>query len=156
MNKRIFTGSYEKCKVGNLISISGDRGKSVGFRGKALPQLAPKLNFWKIWHNNIGEIPEYENTKYYIEEYYKQVLSKIDIKELLKNEKDPILLCYEESEDFCHRHIVAEFIEIKYGLHVQEIEISETLQIIQKERPQNLRNILEEILEKYNEEEITI
>ena len=27
MNKRIFTGNYEECKVGNLISISGDRGK---------------------------------------------------------------------------------------------------------------------------------
>ena len=27
---RIFTGNYEECKVGNLISISGDRGKKVG------------------------------------------------------------------------------------------------------------------------------
>ncbi len=27
MNKRIFTGNYEECKVGNLISISGDREK---------------------------------------------------------------------------------------------------------------------------------
>lgn len=24
---RIFTGNYEECKRGNLISISGDRGK---------------------------------------------------------------------------------------------------------------------------------
>lgn len=27
MKKRIFTGNYEECKIGNLISISGDRGK---------------------------------------------------------------------------------------------------------------------------------
>ena len=27
MLQRIFTGSYQDCKVGNLISISGDRGK---------------------------------------------------------------------------------------------------------------------------------
>ena len=41
MKKRIFTGNYEECKIGNLISISGDRGKSVGFTGKSIPQLAP-------------------------------------------------------------------------------------------------------------------
>ena len=36
MNKRIFTGNYAECKAGNLISISEDRGKSVGFVGKAI------------------------------------------------------------------------------------------------------------------------
>lgn len=36
MNERIFTGNYDECKVGNLISISGDRGKSAGFVGKAI------------------------------------------------------------------------------------------------------------------------
>ena len=40
MKKRIFTGNYEECKIGNLISISGDRGKSVGFTGKSIPQLS--------------------------------------------------------------------------------------------------------------------
>ena len=29
MIKRIFTGNYDTCKAGNLISISGDRGKSA-------------------------------------------------------------------------------------------------------------------------------
>lgn len=61
MNKRIFTGNYQDCKHGNLISISGDRGKKVGFAGKALPQLAPKKAFWEIYHNNIGKISEFKN-----------------------------------------------------------------------------------------------
>ncbi len=55
MNKRIFTGNYEECKAGNLISISGDRGKKVGFVGKALPELAPKKDFWMTFFNNIGK-----------------------------------------------------------------------------------------------------
>ena len=113
MNKRIYTGNYEECKAGNLISISGDRGKKVGFEGKAIPQFAPKKGFWTTFDNNIGKIPEEENIRYYIEEYYKQVLSKVDIKDLLKDEKDPILLCYEKGQDFCHRHVLAEYIEIK-------------------------------------------
>lgn len=86
MNKRIFTGNYEECKAGNLISISGDRGRKVGYTGKAITKLAPKRAFWDIWYNNIGKIPEEENIRYYIEEYYKQVLSKVDIEDLLIDE----------------------------------------------------------------------
>ena len=58
-------------KIGNLISISGDRGKSFkfGFEGKVLSQLAPKLDFWKVWHNNIGQIDEEQNMRYYIHKY---------------------------------------------------------------------------------------
>ena len=123
MNKRIFTGNYEECKIGNLISISGDRGKSVGFNGKAIPQLAPKKAFWEVWHNNIGRIPEEENTKYYIEQYYNSVLSKVNIEELLKDEENPILLCYEKGQQFCHRHVLAEFIELTYGIKVRDIRI---------------------------------
>ena len=113
--------------------------------------LAPKLEFWKIWHSNIGKISEEENTRYYIQEYYKQVLSKVDIEKLLADEKDPILLCYEDSSEFCHRHIVAEFIKMKYGIEVPEIEIDEDLNIKQNQRPSNIKRILEEVIEKEEE-----
>ena len=141
MNKRIFTGNYEECKAGNLISISGDRGRKIGFIGKVLPKIATKKGFWTTFDNNIGRIPEEENIRYYIEEYYKQVLSKVDIEELLKDEKDPILLCYEKGQDFCHRHVLAEYIELKYGIKVPEIEIDEIGNITFKERPKNIRKI---------------
>ena len=148
MNIRIFTGNYEECKTGNLISISGDRGKKVGFFGKAIPSLAPKRAFWKIWHNNIGKIPEDENTKYYIEQYYSQVLSKVNIEELLKNEKDPILLCYEKGQQFCHRHVLAEFIELTYGIKVRDIKIDENLKIEENSRPEYIREMLKEIMQR--------
>ena len=151
MKQRIFTGSYDKCKKGNLISISGDRGRSVGFNGKALPQLAPKRNFWNIWYNQIGKVSEEENTKYYIEQYYRQVLSNRDIMQIIKDENDPILLCFEDSSQFCHRHILAEYINIKYGLEVHEIEVTENLEIIQKDRPGNIRKILEQVIEQEQE-----
>lgn len=153
MNKRIFTGNYEECKAGNLISISGDRGKKVGFTGKAIPQLAPKKGFWMTFFNNIGKIPEADNIKYYIEEYYKQVLSKVDIEELLKNEKDPILLCYEKGKDFCHRHILAEYIELKYNIKVRDIKIDENLDIEENKRPKYIRSMLENVIAKSTEAE---
>ena len=151
--KRIFTGNYEECKVGNLISISGDRGKQVGFRGKAIPQLAPKRSFWNIWHSNIGKIPEIENTRYYIEQYYIQVLSQIDIEDLLKDENDPILLCYEKGQEFCHRHVLAEYIELIYGTRVRDIKIDEQLNVEENIRPRFIRKILEEVVKR--EEEVT-
>ena len=151
MNKRIFTGNYEECKAGNLISISGDRGRKVGYTGKAITKLAPKRAFWDIWYNNIGKIPEEENIKYYIEEYYMQVLSKVDIEELLKDEKDPILLCYEKGQDFCHRHVLAEYIEIKYGIKVRDIKIDENLNIEENKRPEYIRSMLEEVMSKEQE-----
>lgn len=146
MNNRIFTGNYEECKVGNLISISGDRGKKVGFTGKSIPALAPKRKFWEVWHDNIGKIPEEDNIKYYIEQYYKQVLSQIDIEKLLKDEKDPILLCYEKGQQFCHRHVLAEYIEIKYSIKVRDIKIDESLNIVENKRPENIKRILEDVL----------
>lgn len=149
--KRVYTGSYSKCKAGNLISISKDSGKDAGFIGKVILELAPKENFFRTWRNNRGVISEEENTRYYIQEYYKQVLSKVDIEELLKNEKDPILLCYEDSSDFCHRHVVAEFIKMKYGIEVPEIEIDENLNIKQNQRPSNIKKILEEVIQREEE-----
>ena len=142
----VFTSNYTDCKIGNLISISGDRGRSIGFVGKALPKLAPKKVFWNIFHDNIGKIPEEENIKYYIREYYKQVLSKVDIEDLLKDEKDPILLCFERKQDFCHRHVLAEFINIRYGIKVPDIIVDEKLNIIENPKPKNIRKFLEEIL----------
>ena len=151
MNKRIFTGNYQDCKHGNLISISGDRGKKVGFTGKAIPQLAPKRAFWEIWHNNIGKISEEENIRYYIEEYYRQVLSKVNIEELLQDEKDPILLCYEKSNEFCHRHILAEYINLIYGVSVPDVSINDSLEIIVNERPSMVRQILESVIQRERE-----
>lgn len=148
MDKRIFTGNYEECKVGNLISISGDRGKKVGFKGKAIPKLAPKRAFWDIWHDNIGRISEEANTRYYIEQYYKQVLSSLDIEELLKDEKDSILLCYEKGQDFCHRHVLAEYIELTYGLKVHDIKIDDELNIEENPRPEYIRDILINVIQK--------
>ena len=98
--------------------------------------------------DNIGKIPEEQNDRFYIEEYYKQVLSKVNIEELLKEEKDPILLCYEKGEQSCHRHVLAEYIEMKYGVKVRDIKVDEKLNVIENKRPEYIRNILRDIIEQ--------
>lgn len=112
--------------------------------------MPPKKEFWRIWKDNIGKIPEIENTKYYITEYYNQVLSKIDIEKLLENETKPILLCYETGDKFCHRHVVAEYIEFLYGVKVKDIKINKNLVITENKRPEYIKEILFEVMSKSN------
>lgn len=49
---------------------------------------------------------------------------------------------------FCHRHIVAEFINLTYGTQVPEISISSNLEITVLKRPEYVRTILEDVIAK--------
>ena len=99
-------------------SISGNRGKDVNYQGKCYSELAPKLSFLKVWHNNIGRISEEENNRYYVQEYWNQVLSKLDPEKVFRDLDYSVLLCYEPNTEFCHRHIVAAWFEILLGVKV--------------------------------------
>jgi len=144
----IYTSSHNNCKS-NLFktyAISGNRGRDANYKGECYPKLAPKLDFWKIWHENIGKISEEENTKYYIEEYYKQVLSKLNPEEVYNELNNSVLLCYEENTEFCHRHIVAAWFELLLvGVRVPEIKLN-GLEIEEVDRPANIKMYLEEII----------
>lgn len=150
MEKIILTGNYQNCKMGNIVSISGDRGKSVGFCGEVLSYFAPKMSFWKVWHNNIGKIPEDENNRYYIHEFYHQVLKPLDPETMLERLKDnTIFLCYEDNIDFCHRHLVAFWFELFLGMKTSEVMVEEQeKRLIEIERPNYLKGILEEVIKE--------
>lgn len=113
----ITTSSYKDFDT-NLysgVSISKDRGKDADFSGETFLELAPKEAFFRVWKNNRGVIPEDENTRYYVEEYYKQVLSKLDPAEVYRKLEYKTLLCYEDSSEFCHRHLVAAWFNLLLG-----------------------------------------
>lgn len=143
----ISTSSYENWETDkyDTYSISGNRGKDANYQGKSYPKLAPKLSFWKVWHDNIGVISEEENIKYYIKEYWEQVLSKLNPEEVYRELDYSILLCYESNMEFCHRHIVAAWFEILLGIKIPEVKIING-QIVQVERPKYIKQYLEEIM----------
>lgn len=123
----IYTGNYENCKeLNNFVSISKDGGKSVNFKGKKYYQLSPKLEFFKKWKENIGKITEEENIRFYIEHYYNEVLKDLDISELLTELGTNFIMgCYEKSDDFCHRFIVANYLELVLGINIDEIKVKD-------------------------------
>lgn len=129
----------------NTYSISGDMGRSANYNGKCFLSLAPKLSFWRIWKDNIGKIDEAENTKYYIKEYWNEVLSKLDPEKVYKELDNSILLCYEDSNEFCHRHIVADWFELMLGVKVPEVIIKNG-NLEEVERPQYIKKYLEDTI----------
>ena len=119
----INTSSYKNFETGmyKSRSISFDEGTDAGYEGEAYLVLAPKREFWDVWKANRGKISEEENTRYYIEEYYKQVLSKLDPKVVYGELDYSTLLCYEDPEEFCHRHVVAAWFNLLLGDTIQPV-----------------------------------
>ena len=72
-------------------------------------KLAPTYNILSNYKNN-------NNIELYTKEYSEQILNKLNpldvINELysLSNGKDVALICYEKYDKFCHRQLVAEWL----------------------------------------------
>jgi len=90
--------------------------KSVsGFRGRVYPDLYPT---WDL----LNEYKKTGDEKKYIKQYHEDVLSKLDPQKVYNDLKDCVLLCWEKSGKFCHRRIVAKWIEKNIGVEVPEFE----------------------------------
>lgn len=146
----IYTSSYKAFNSYKLkkISISGNRGIDDNYKGLCYQKLAPKKSFWRIWKDNIDKVPEEENNRYYIREFWQEVLSKLDPEEVYNELNNSVLLCYEPYYLFCHRHIVAAWFEILLGIHVPEIIVnnSKLEEIEEVRRPSYIKEYLEEVM----------
>lgn len=85
------------------------------FRGRWYPKLAPTWEMINgIKHGGWTEAD-------YTDAYMHTVLAYLDADEVVDDLFDgSILLCYEVSSDFCHRHIAAEWIQQETGIIVRE------------------------------------
>ncbi len=101
----------------NAVSIAG---KSPDwYYGTEYKVLAPK---WWFYANYKNSDQTEEDEQAYIDAYKEEVLGKLDPHEVHKLlGDDAVLLCWESSEKFCHRHIVAEWFKA-HGIEIEEIE----------------------------------
>jgi len=110
------TGYFAKLKDYKYpISICG---KAPDFyTGPQLKILAPKYWFFKEFKD--PKSPHYQDVDFYIVNYITEVLALLDINDVVNKIQqiypdaplDEItLVCYEKPGDFCHRHIVAEWL----------------------------------------------
>ena len=76
------------------------------FRYRKFLLLAPKYSWWKLWHD------EHLPNSWYEEQYFTTVLNKLDAKKVVREfGKNPVLLCYEKPDEFCHRHLIAKWLQ---------------------------------------------
>ena len=119
----IFTGYYAKLnQYKNLglepIAISGKRPNF--YEGLYYPDFAPRYWMYQRWKDkditNEGYTEEY---KKYLDTLDKEEIRK-DFKEYTVEGNDIVLLCYEKSAEFCHRHVLAEWLKEEFGWEVCE------------------------------------
>ena len=111
----IYTSYFAKLKElekHNIIPISICGKAPDWYKGLQYKKLAPKYGFFMEWKKN-------HDNDYYIEHFQKEVLDGLDILEVVRNfidisnnekKNDIALICYEKPSDFCHRHLVAEWL----------------------------------------------
>jgi uncharacterized protein (DUF488 family) len=107
----IYTTYFAKLKSlpKEIIPFSICGKAPAGYRGFQYKKLAPKYDFFMEW-KRTGD------NDYYIKCFKEQVLDRLDANEVVSEMIDPhsgvdiALVCYEKPADFCHRHLVADWL----------------------------------------------
>ncbi|MBR4315579.1 MAG: DUF488 family protein [Alphaproteobacteria bacterium] len=85
----------------NLMNNSND--DKITYR--RIIELSPRKDWFFDWKEG-----KFDNNEY-VRLYYETVLNKLDINEISKRLKEnSVLLCYEKPSDFCHRHLIADWL----------------------------------------------
>ena len=113
----IYTSYFAKIKElekNNIIPISICAKTPDWYKGLQYKKLAPKYGFFMEWKKN-------HDNGYYIKHFQAEVLDHLDATDVIMDfsrllycfnvgENDIALICYEKPSDFCHRHLVTEWL----------------------------------------------
>lgn len=119
----LFTSYYAKKSIKDCrrYSISNSSSRWISIRGK-ITELVPP---WEIVEaSKSGKITKSEYTTKYIE-----YLDSVDwdsvlprLKRYESMEEKVVLLCWEKSSDFCHRHILRKYLRERFNLEIHELK----------------------------------
>lgn len=102
----------------NSVSIAGRAPN--WYNGKQYKVLAPKWSFFKRYKDKNDEM--YKNHDFYIEHYYKEVLNKLNPQQVfMELGENAVILCWEASGKFCHRHLVSQWLMNNLGIQITEL-----------------------------------
>lgn len=118
----MYTGYFAKLKEykqAGLIPISIAGKVPDWYDGLEYKKLAPKWDFFSEWKYGSHK----GDNEYYISQFDTEVLKETSVENVLADLADLsngefykiILLCYEKPIDFCHRHLVANWINEHKG-----------------------------------------
>lgn len=104
--------SSKKYDPENAVAITAWTPK--WWKGKVYQKLAPPFDL--LWNYKNG----YVNEEEYKEWFIRAKLDKLNPYEVYHELDNKVLLCFEKTGDFCHRHIVAEWLQ-KNGYECEEL-----------------------------------
>jgi len=98
----------------NVVSIAGK--SPAWYAGKQYKKLAPKYWFFKKYKDDVDK-------GFYIEHFKKEVLETLDPQKIYEElGENAILLCWEKPGEFCHRHLVSEWLSKELNIEIKEVE----------------------------------
>lgn len=132
----IYTSYFAKVKSlpKDIVPIAICGGIPFYWKGLWYKKVAPRVKFFTEWKQN-------HDNDFYVEHFNEEVLAKHTPDEVvselfaLANGADKIcLICYERPEDFCHRHLVADWLNATGKYNVQEwVEPKKKEEVVQDE-----------------------
>lgn len=143
----MYTGYFAKIKEyeqAGLIPISIAAKAPDWYDGLEYKKLAPKWSFFNEWKNGSHK----GDNNYYTRQFYLQVLKETTVEYVIADLmglsdgelSKVVLLCYEKPGDFCHRHLVADWIN-KYEGDNYIVEYSTPIDISKYYHIKKLKNI---------------
>lgn len=121
----IYTSYFAKLRSlpENIVPVSICGKAPDWYKGLQYKKLAPKYDFFMEWKNN-------HDNDYYIKCFQEQVLNKLNATDVILDlsrlcegfnvgEDNIALICYEKPTDFCHRHLVANWLN-RNGVRCEE------------------------------------
>lgn len=121
---RIYTsyfGNVKQLQRSNVELVGIARYKPRYYSGFNLTDVAPKAFM----------LSDDMTQEEYVSHYEKLVLEPLDVKAFLKTlerisgGKDVALCCYEKPGQFCHRHLLAKWLNEKANLDIKEFGVKE-------------------------------
>lgn len=111
-NMKLYTSSY-KISGGDPKAVGISVGLPKGYRGRTYQKLAPTRQMLKI-----------QSEETYTEMFTTHILSRLNPEQVAQELGDgSIMLCWEKPGEFCHRRLVAEWMENALGIVVPELTL---------------------------------
>ena len=97
------------------------------FNGPNLGAIAPTPDILEKCKSSHAEYKKRYKTE--VLSIFKDINILINRISYISGGKDVALCCYEKPSDFCHRHIVAKWLEEQAGIEVKEFEKTEEIKM---------------------------
>ena len=123
-----YFGNLKNLKKHHIVPIGVSRFPPRDFNGPNLISIAPTIDILNSCKSNHQQyIKRYKTEVLSIQEEQQDFVNRL---EFISNGNDVALCCYEEPDKFCHRHLIAEWLNEKLKLDVQEFKIQKKTKIL--------------------------